>query len=136
MKKTTKLVSFLLALCMVTSLTACGNTPTAYYDGANKVTTPEGLQNLSKDNLEGEKEELTREELETIVDVINPDIDTDKLTDKELSNLADSLLNGLDKDKNNESVDISENKDAYDENGAMKRPFDEVYPELIESGAV
>ena len=138
MKKMTKLVAFLLALCMVISLTACGKEPTAFFDGTKNATNLDGLNNLSVENLsnENETEELTREELETIVDVLDGDIDTDKLTDKELSNLADSLLNGLDKDKDNGSVDVNENKDAYDENGAMKRPFDEVYPELIESGAV
>ena len=43
MKKMTKLVAFLLALCMVISLTACGKEPTAFFDGTKNATTnPEG----------------------------------------------------------------------------------------------
>ena len=43
MKKMTKLVAFLLALCMVISLTACGKEPTAFFDGTKNATkNPEG----------------------------------------------------------------------------------------------
>ena len=55
MKKFTRHLAFLLALCMVISLTACGNNPTAYFDGGKNATeNPEGSslsgnQNVTKD---------------------------------------------------------------------------------------
>ena len=128
-----KCLSLLLALCMMVCLVACGNGAQGNSanknlganDGSKPVVTP----------LSQEKEELTREEMETIVDTLQPDIDTSKLNDKELSDLTDGLLNNLDKN-DTDSVNVGENKEAYDETGAMVKPFDQVYPELIESGAV
>ena len=132
-KQVRRIAAVLLALCMMMSLAACGNG--AKTNGANIGADGLGASKPVVTPLSQEKEELTREEMETIVDTLNPDIDTSELTDKELSNLTDGLLNGLDKDPAG-SVDVGENKDAYDENGAMVKPFDQVYPEMIEEGLV
>ena len=128
-----RIAALLLALCMMLSLVACNGA----MGSANLLIGVDGL-GASKipvvESASDEMEELTREELETIIDALDPEIDTSTLTDKELSNLADGLLNNLDKDTG--AIDVSENKGAYDENGAMVKPFDQVYPELIEEGAV
>ncbi len=138
MKRITKSVACLLACCMVIGLAACGGTSTAYFEGpaAPSTLNLDGAVDLNTETTANEKDELSREELEVIVDVLGEDVDTDKLTDAELSNLADDLLNSLENDEESGAVDLSANKDAYDENGAMTRPFDEVYPELIENGSV
>ncbi len=148
--KMTKIFAVLLALCMVLSIVVCNNTPKL--SNSNTLTVEPNLQDLLPDKdknvdkeLTEEKlpeitreelEELTREELETIVDIMEADVDTSKLTDKELYDFVDRLLNDLDNKKDTASVDVNQNKDAYDQNGAMTKPFDTVYPEMIEDGLV
>ena len=68
--------------------------------------------------------------------------DASDLSDAELDDLVDQLVGeddtddgviNLDTSKQPHlpSVDVTEHPDVYDENGAMTKPFDQVYPELI-----
>ena len=125
-----RIVALLLCICMVMSLAACGVQP------AQK----ESAQS------QGNSQEMSREDKELVAQLIGKQDGSD-LSDQELDALIDSLLEETDttnevvnlstgSQKEQPSVDVTENKDAYDENGAMTKPFDQVYPELIEKEQV
>ncbi len=100
----------------------------------------------------------SREEFEKVVEVLGNGENTENMTDEEINDYVEELIQGLDNNKtstnaNNDSgivnlgtnkaplvADTSEtvkdNDGTYDENGAMTKPFDEVYPELVENGTV
>ena len=132
-----KVISLVLVLALMLSIVGCGAKNTAAVkldDNAvvnNPLTQDDGLSEQSN----GQTSELSREELEQIVNTLDENIDTDKLTDEQLTQMADELLNSLGKGDDS-AIDVNSNKDAYDENGAMTKPFDQVYPELIENGSV
>ena len=80
---------------------------------------------------------VSRPELETVVNVLDGETDVSLLGDDALEKKARELIAGLKNGKSESaSVDVNSHPEAYDENGAMKIPFDLVYPELVESGAV
>lgn len=80
---------------------------------------------------------VSRPELETVVNVLDGETDASLLGDDALEKKARELIAGLKNGKSESaSVDVNSHPEAYDENGAMKIPFDLVYPELVESGAV
>ena len=80
---------------------------------------------------------VSRSELETVVNVLDGETDASLLGDDALEQKARELIAGLKNGKSESaSVDVNSHPEAYDENGAMKIPFDLVYPELVESGAV
>jgi len=125
-----RMIAFLLCICMLMSLAACGVQP------AQK----ESAQS------QGNTEEMGREDKELVAELIGKQDGSD-LSDEELDQLIDELLEDTNASGNvvnlstgskqeQPSVDVSENKDAYDENGAMTKPFDQVYPELIEKEQV
>lgn len=83
-------------------------------------------------------QELTREEKEEIVEILG-DVSEDiqEIPDEELDEIVEDLIEELEKEEltpTQPTIDMDE--DAYDENGAMNQPFDEVYPELIEKEEV
>ena len=134
MKNFKKLLAIVLAISMVLSFAACGN-PTPEKSSDDSVnSTPVGLH--EDENGDIDLEDLALEDPETIINILDPDIDTSKLSDKELEDTAHDLLDGINKVDDDSSIDVNENKDAYDENGAMTKPFDEVYPEAIEDEIV
>ena len=134
MKNFKKLLAIVLAISMVLSFAACGN-PTPEKSSDDSVnSTPVGLH--EDENGDIDLEDLALEDPETIINILDPDIDTSKLSDKELEDTAHDLLDGINKVDDDSSIDVNENKDAYDENGAMTKPFDEVYPEAIEEEIV
>ena len=125
-----RMIALLLCICMLMSLAACGVQP------AQK----ESAQS------QGNTEEMSREDKELVAELIGKQDGSD-LSDEELDQLIDELLEDTNASGNvvnlstgskqeQPSVDVSENKDAYDENGAMTKPFDQVYPELIEKEQV
>ena len=86
-----------------------------------------------------------RESLEQIVELLGSDKKPGKLDDKELGELAEDLLEDLENDQKTDGIVDLETQDqptvdfdesAYDEDGAITKPFDQVYPELVESGEV
>ena len=80
---------------------------------------------------------VSRPEIETVVNVLDGETDVSLLGDDALEKKARELIAGLKNGKSESaSVDVNSHPEAYDENGAMKIPFDLVYPELVESGAV
>ena len=143
-----KLVALLLVVCMTApAIVSCGKIS----DG-NKNTYISDVQNTQNSLQNIETEELTIEELEMIADVLDKNIDTDELNDEELADLVDDLINSIDNttsnnvsnlgsvgstDDNITNLGTTEKGDGiYDNNGAMTKPFDQVYPELVENGAV
>ena len=138
MKNFKKLLAIVLVISMVLSFAACGN-PTPEKSSDDSVnSTPVGLHEDENGNIDGDidLDDLALEDPETIINILDPDIDTSKLSDKELEDTAHDLLDGINKVDDDSSIDVNENKDAYDENGAMTKPFDEVYPEAIEDEIV
>ena len=134
MKNFKKLLAIVLVISMVLSFAACGN-PTPEKSSDDSVnSTPVGLH--EDENGDIDLDDLALEDPETIINILDPDIDTSKLSDKELEDTAHDLLDGINKVDDDSSLDVNENKDAYDENGAMTKPFDEVYPEAIEDEIV
>lgn len=123
-----KILAIILTLVMVFSVVACGNS-------TSEKGTTEVVNLVGVENTEQQSQELSREELENIIASFDDSIDTSTLSYEELYSLADSLLNGLN-ENSTPVVNANDNKDAYDENGAMTKPFDEVYPEIIEEGLV
>jgi len=81
-----------------------------------------------------ENGELSREEMENVVSVLDGTVDSSKLTDDELSKLTASLLGKLEENKTPSFGKVEES--IYDENGAITVPFDVAYPELVEAGGV
>lgn len=126
-------IAFALALIMSLSAASCGIPEIPDY-------SEENLQNL----LDSDKEtgDYSREEMELIVDLLGDGENTEKLTDDELSDLVDSIVEKTDTeigekpDAEAPALDPSENKEFYGENGEITKPFDEIYPELIETEQV
>lgn len=119
-------VALFLTVVMAFGAVACGmqKTDLAFTNVKNQVFAPETDDNG-----------YTREEMELIVDLMGDGENTENLTDDELKDIVDDII-----DKNGEaalpSVDSEKNKEFYDEQGALTKPFDEVYPELIENESV
>lgn len=127
MKMTKRILAMVLILSIVLSLAACGKK-------AAKTTASNQQQSSAvADKQQSTKtEDLSREEKELVVELMGNGEDTTNLSDNELTNLVDKIVNGGKED----SSAYEENKDAYNENGEMTKPFDQVYPELIEQEKV
>ena len=136
MKKMKRLIALLLALAIALSLVACGA------PAAQKKTEASG------NNTSVNADELSREDKELIADLVGG-VDASDMSDEELDVLIQQLLEESDEEavsnivnlstgKTTElpEIDVSENADAYDENGAITKPFDQVYPEVIEKEQV
>lgn len=87
--------------------------------------------------------EPDRESLEQIAELLDKDeeLDYEDLTDEELTDLIESELALPEATVPAEPVhtpvaDPEENAGDYDEQGAMAKPFDQIYPELIETAQV
>lgn len=120
-----KALALLLAVTMTIGLASCGKSRPQ----TAAIRTDAGLPGDEKDRTA----DLSRADKELIAELLGGRDGSD-LSDDEL----DELVNGLVK-KNEESgtsADASQHPGAYDEDGAMTKPFDEVYPELIENGKV
>ena len=161
MEKMKRILALLLVMAMVMSLAACG-IPAAQNAAQPEATQPEAAQTEEPVSVGVKKEvpddltALDREDKELIAELIGGQ-DGTELTDQELDTLIDRLVNqgseetasgvvnlgSEEKTENpavdtpeNPAVDTTENPDAYDEDGGMNTPFDEVYPELIEEEKV
>lgn len=120
-----KALALLLAVTMTIGLASCGKSRPQ----TAAIRADAGLPGDEKDRTA----DLSRADKELIAELLGGRDGSD-LSDDEL----DELVNGLVK-KNEESgtsADASQHPGAYDEDGAMTKPFDEVYPELIENGKV
>lgn len=121
----------------------------------DKIPYATEQKNDSNDNVSGAfspvpevpLKENDRESLEQIVTLLgNKKTPVENMDDEELGELVKDLVEDLEVEKNPDLpsgdsnhepiVDIEENTNAYDDNGAMTAPFDQVYPELIEKGEV
>ena len=85
MKNFKKLLAIVLAISMVLSFAACGN-PTPEKSSDDSVnSTPVGLH--EDENGDIDLDDLALEDPETIINILDPDIDTSKLSDKEAKEL-------------------------------------------------
>ena len=121
----------------------------------NESTQP--TQGADRENVPGESDqestaqtlpvENDRESLEQIVEVLGDGTDTSGMDDAALGELVEDLIQDMDKQGDQEIVDlggqdgrpvtdVEPDAGAYDENGAMTDPFDQVYPELVANGDV
>ena len=117
------------------------------------VESPSDLTDQELDALVGtltaqkSEQPYTQEEKKLIVELTGSTKNPDDLTDKELDvlieeltqNLAQGTASGvvnLGNTENAPTVDTSKTDSVYDDNGAMTKPFDQVYPELIEQEEV
>jgi len=131
-----RLVAFALVFAMLFSMIACSRpvkTTLSVDNGANALL---------------DRDEYTREEMELIVDLLGNGESTEDMTDEELRDLVDKIVesNGgnsedfrnlsatVNKDKI--TVDLSGKDEFYNEDGEIKIPFDQIYPELIEKDEV
>jgi len=142
MKTMKRTLALLLAVAMLLGMAACGGKPQQTLRAPQQVQPQQAQPDQDK--------ELSREDKELIAELIGDEANAGDKTDEELDQLVEQLLQEATKEEAAEivnlgnttpkeelpSVDVSENKDAYDDNGAMKEPFDQVYPELIEKGEV
>ena len=124
-------LSVLLVLAMVLGIVGCGAKQATVNDAPNAPQLSVQQPDSSEQPSQGEA--LTREEKEQIADLLSDGtIDPGKLSDKELDQVVQNLTAELEKP----APEVEFNSGAYDENGAMKEPFDQVYPELVEKGEV
>lgn len=137
-----QIVTMLLVLTMLFGMVACGAQPEMAQKPDSSVQTPqqEAMQPSEKDT-------LTRQDQELIAELIGGEQNPEDLSDEALTDLIDQLLQDAEEEESSEIVNLgntqkepvvdnSANEDAYDENGAMNTPFDQVYPELIEKEEV
>ena len=80
-------------------------------------------------------ENMDREDKELVAELIGGKENTSDLTDKELDDIVDQIVGNLENDTK-QDPEIEADPGAYDEDGAMTDPFDQVYPELIEQELV
>ena len=129
-------ISLLLAAVLMASAAACGKTP------------EQETAQVPASQAPGASSGYTREDKELIAQLMGGESDPENMSDTQLDALVEELTQELSQqqtagivDLNSSqadipSVDTNQNPDAYDESGAMTKPFDQVYPELIEAGQV
>lgn len=137
----TRILSLALTLAMLLSMAACSVKP-AQQEAAQSQTQVQ-LQTGSQG-----QQEYTREDKELIAELTGGVEDPADLTDEELDQLVAELTQELEEEvssgivnlgntaENVPTVDTSDKDEVYDENGAMTKPFDQIYPELIEKEQV
>lgn len=137
-------MALLLVIAMAVSFAACSTN-----GGRDEPVLPDEMLTAEKPAVISAAEQKdpdappAREEKEPVAEVVGG-LDAKNLSDKELDAEIDRLLNEIDNTpnrpngttENTPSVDPSNNSGAYNDDGSMNRPFDEVYPELIEEEQV
>ena len=134
--KLKRVLALVLALTMLLGMAACTKVP------QNTLTSAQENQA----QMDGDQT-LYRQDKELIAELVGGQEEASDLTDAELDALIDQLINETGKENVSGVIDLSgkqEQKpvnsdmdpDAYDENGAMNKPFDQVYPDLIEKDQV
>lgn len=150
MKHMKRFLSMLLVVAMVFSMAACSRNPEVQEKPDEQIigTKPTEGNKPTEDTKPTEPAtqpteptENDRESLEEIVDILDKDDevtseDLENMEDGELGDLIVDILENITENPGDTTVEIEVDEDAYDENGAMTEPFDQVYPELIENGLV
>lgn len=92
--------------------------------------------------------EYDRDSMEQIVTLLSGDSvsseEIQNMNEEELSDYTEKLLEELDEanrkkdsdNSNNTAVNVGDHEEDYDENGAMEKPFDQIYPEVVEKEQV
>ena len=122
MKNMKRIGALLLVFAMLLSIVGCAKKPAPTAAVPESTTEP----TVSPDS--------SRQELEQIVDLLGDGQDTDGLSNEELYSYVEGLLQEVE-DKA-PVVELTTKEEVYDEQGAMKVPFDQAYPEVIENGSV
>ena len=134
--KLKRVLALVLALTMLLGMAAC-------------TKAPQNTQTSAQENqaqMDGDQT-LDRQDKELIAELVGGQEEASDLTDAELDALIDQLIHETGKENVSGVIDLAgkqEQKpvnsdmdpDAYDENGAMNKPFDQVYPDLIEKDQV
>ena len=130
MKMIKRVLAILLTLSLMFSFVACGK-PAAELSLSDKEPNADNVSTKLPT-----QDKLSREDKELVVELMGDGEDAKDLPDNELNDLVHNILDKTDK-KDDPSLDsFEENKGAYNENGEMTKPFDQVYPELIEEEKV
>lgn len=144
-----RIVALMLAVAMTISFVGCKRTPQAAIK-----TTEEAIQSTvelqqATQNMElSAPTEYDRDSMEEIAEMLGVSKEEVKnLDDGQILEKVEELLNETDnkkdkgsKDKSDKteipSTNVGDNDENYDEDGAMTKPFDQIYPELVAEGAV
>lgn len=130
MKMIKRVLAILLTLSLLFSFVACSK-PAAEPSASDKEPNADNVSTKLPT-----QDKLSREDKELVVELMGGGEDAKDLPDNELNDLVHNILDKTDK-KDDPSLDsFEENKGAYNENGEMTKPFDQVYPELIEEEKV
>ncbi len=147
-KRTTAAV---MAVAMLVSMAACAKQESVEAPAGNQSGSIQLQQAQPEQQVQTEKlpTEYTREDMELIVDLMGGGQSAKDMTDEELNKVVEELVQSAVREEAAEiidltakpdsqlpAVDVTENEGAYDEDGAMNTPFDQVYPELIEKEQV
>lgn len=143
MKLVKRSLAMLLVAAMLLSFAACG-APKAQQEQTEQLEVqPEAPTKDQATDLQ----DMDRQDKELIAELVGGNQEADQLTDQELDQLIDQLVGevgdeaasgvvNLSGNKEQPSVDVTLDPDAYDQDGAITKPFDQVYPELIEKEQV
>lgn len=133
-------VALVLCAAMLWGLAACGHRPEK-----QENTAPQSHAAQTHQPRPARKD---RAELEQIAAVLGGQdaSQLQQMTDEELENAAEELLEELEEDDSTapgendpekpDGPEVDFQEDAYDDDGAMTEPFDQIYPELIEQEQV
>ena len=121
-------------------------TTTTNYDIAQAIQISVDMQNATQQMELTAPTEYDRESMVQIAEMLGVSGDAvQDMDDEEILNMVEDLLeqtNGQNQgsSKPNKadkpSVDVEDNSENYEEDGSLKKPFDQIYPELLAEGAV
>ena len=133
-----RILSLTLAVLMLMGMGACAAPARHENQTQAAPTAPSQPPAVQLENQTPVTDQLTREEKEEIVQILGTGSEeVSDLPEEELDIIVDQLIEELEQAENPQpdaTVDVDE--DAYDENGAMNQPFDQVYPDLVEKEQV
>ena len=144
-----RIVALMMAVVMTFSFVGCKrNQQVAIKTTEEAIQSTVELQQATQNMEMTAPAEYDRDSIEQIAEMLGASGDDVKnMSNDDINTLIEDLLkdseNKKDKNSSNKnnkgetpSIDVEESKDGYDENGALTKPFDQIYPELVAEGAV
>lgn len=150
-----RILSLVLALCMLMSIAGCAKAPQTG-DGSAAAsqntqvtlnTAPAG-EDQAQTGEQQDEPQASREELEQIAGLLGDEKAAANLNDEQLAGYVEGLIQDLDNKQNTAGIEnlgntqqsnsesVAVDPENYDSNGAMTVPFDQAYPELVDNGTV
>ena len=117
--------ALLLAVAMLLSIAGCAKAPQTASDPQTSLNTTQPAETPKTES---------RQELEQIADLLGDGQLGATMTDEELSGYVEGLLQDV--EQKAPEATLTPKPEVYDEEGAMKLPFDQAYPEVMEEGTV